>query len=388
VWWTSSPGGGSGEFEVRLGRFPAVHLYFHVPFCARRCSYCDFAIAVRRDVPTDAYVRAVLREWEGWQDHESWVGSQSVDTIYFGGGTPSRLDPGGISAILERIASDRQISPSAEVTLEANPDDVTQQRAAAWAAAGVSRVSLGAQSFDPGVLAWMHRTHTAEQTDAAVEALRNAGIAELSLDLIFGLPASLERSWCADLDRAVALGPDHLSLYGLTVEDHTPLARWTARGEVVPVNEDRYAAEFLEADAVLAGAGYQHYEVSNYGRPGRHARHNSAYWRRAPFIGLGPSAHSAWERQRQWNLREWAAYERTVAAEQSPVAGSERLDDEAVQLEELYLGLRTREGVPAERLPQEICAAWLTSGWASLSDGRVRLSPEGWLRLDALAAAV
>ena len=274
------------------------------------------------------------------------------------------------------------------MTLEANPDDVTQQRAAAWAAAGVSRVSLGAQSFDPGVLAWMHRTHTAEQTDAAVEALRNAGIAELSLDLIFGLPASLERSWCADLDRAVALGPDHLSLYGLTIEDHTPLARWTARGEVVPVNEDRYAAEFLEADAVLVGAGYQHYEVSNYGRPGRHARHNSAYWRRAPFIGLGPSAHSAWERQRQWNLREWAAYERTVAAEQSPVAGSERLDDEAVQLEELYLGLRTREGVPAERLPQEICAAWLTSGWASLSDGRVRLSPEGWLRLDALAAAV
>lgn len=365
-----------------------MHLYLHVPFCARRCSYCDFAIAVRRDVPTEAYVRSVLSEWERWQDHESWGGSEIVDTIYFGGGTPSRLEPRGIATLLDGVARSRTVSPTAEVTLEANPDDATPERAATWRAAGVNRVSLGAQSFDPGVLAWMHRTHTGEQTEAAVEVLRSAGIVEISLDLIFGLPASLGRNWRVDLDRAVALGPDHLSLYGLTVEDHTPLARWTARGEVVPVNEDRYAAEFLEADAVLAGAGYQHYEVSNYGLPGRRARHNSAYWRRAPFIGLGPSAHSAWDRQRQWNLREWAAYERTVAAEQSPVAGSERLDDEAVQLEELYLGLRTREGVPAERLPQEICAAWLGSGWASLSDGRIRLSPEGWLRLDALAAAV
>jgi oxygen-independent coproporphyrinogen-3 oxidase len=365
-----------------------VHLYLHVPFCARRCSYCDFAIAVRRDVPTDAYVRAVLREWEGWQGHESWVGSEVVDTIYFGGGTPSRLDPRGISAIRERAAGDRLVSPSAEVTLEANPDDVTPGQAAAWAAAGVNRVSLGAQSFDAAVLAWMHRTHTAGQIEAAVERLRSAGIGELSLDLIFGLPASLRRNWRADLQRALALGPDHLSLYGLTVEDHTPLAKWAARGEVVPVDEDRYAAEFMEADAMLGEAGYEHYEVSNYARPGRRARHNSAYWRRAPFIGLGPSAHSAWGRQRQWNLREWTAYERAVAAGESPVVGSERLDEEAVELEELYLGLRTREGVAAERLSPDTRAAWLSAGWASACDGRIRLSAEGWLRLDALAAAV
>ncbi|HET9227016.1 MAG TPA: radical SAM family heme chaperone HemW [Thermoanaerobaculia bacterium] len=365
-----------------------MHLYLHVPFCARRCSYCDFTIAVRRDVPTDGYVRAVLREWEGWQGHESWAGSDAVDTIYFGGGTPSRLDPRGISVILERVAKDRRVSPAAEVTLEANPDDVSPERAVAWAAAGVNRVSLGAQSFDPAVLAWMHRTHTADQTGGAVRLLRAAGITELSLDLIFGLPASLARNWHADLERALALRPDHLSLYGLTVEDHTPLARWTARGEVVPVDEARYAAEFLEADAALGEAGYEHYEVSNYGRPGRQARHNSAYWRRAPFIGLGPSAHSAWGRQRQWNLREWAAYERVVAAGQSPVAGSEGLDDEAVQLEELYLGLRTRDGIAGDRLPQETRDAWLSCGWASVSNGRVRLLPEGWLRVDALVAAL
>jgi oxygen-independent coproporphyrinogen-3 oxidase len=364
-----------------------VHLYLHVPFCARRCSYCDFAIAVRREVPSEAYVRAVLREWETWRDHESWRGSARVDTIYFGGGTPSRLDPAAVAVILERIAADRQVSPDAEVTLEANPEDVSPARAAAWARAGINRVSLGAQSFDPAVLAWMHRTHSATQTEAAVAPLRDAGIGELSLDLIFGLPAALGRSWRADLDRALALGVDHLSLYGLTVEDHTPLARWTARGEVVPVDEDRYAAEFLEADAVLGSAGYQHYEVSNYALPGRRARHNSAYWRRAPFIGLGPSAHSGWGSYRRWNLRDWTAYERAVAAGLTPVAGSERLDDEAVALEELYLGLRTSEGVALERVSAGASAAWLASGWAVAEAGRLRLLPEGWLRLDALAGA-
>jgi oxygen-independent coproporphyrinogen-3 oxidase len=365
-----------------------VHLYLHVPFCARRCSYCDFAIAVRKDVPTDAYVRAVLREWAGRQTHESWAGTEVVDTIYFGGGTPSRLDPGGLAAILERIAADRRVSPTAEVTLEANPDDVSATRAAAWVAAGVNRISLGGQSFDPGVLAWMHRTHSVRQIEAAFDMLRNAGLDDLSLDLIFGLPATLGRDWRADLDRALALGPGHLSLYGLTVEDRTPLARWTARGEVAPVDEERYAAEFLEADAVLGASGYEHYEVSNYARPGRRARHNAAYWRRAPYIGLGPAAHSGWGRNRQWNLREWTAYERAVRAGDNPMAGAERLDDEAVDLEELYLGLRTDDGVPSDRLSADATGDWLAAGWAVARGGRIRLTAEGWLRLDALTAAV
>ncbi len=365
-----------------------MHVYFHVPFCARRCSYCDFAIAVRREVPSGAYVSAVLREWAEWQAHESWNAAETVETVYFGGGTPSRLEPGAVGSILQRIAADRPLSPRAEVTLEANPDDVTPPRAAAWADAGVNRVSLGSQSFDPGVLAWMHRTHSAAQIGAAVEAIRRAGIAELSLDLIFGVPASLGRSWRDDLHRALALAPDHLSLYGLTVEDHTPLARWTARGEVAPVDEDRYAAEFLEADAILTEAGFEHYEVSNYARPARRARHNGAYWRRAPFIGIGPSAHSGWGRNRRWNLRDWAAYERAVAGGESPVAGAECLDETEVELEQLYLGLRTREGVPARQLPSETTDSWLSAGWAERWGERLRLTPEGWLRLDALTAAV
>ena len=179
-----------------------MHVYIHVPFCARRCSYCDFAIAVRRDVPSAAFTDAVLREWAGWQGHEIWSGSSAVKSVYFGGGTPSRLDPSAIAQILERLSTDRPLDPGAEVTLEANPDDVTGHAARRWRDAGINRVSLGAQSFDRAVLAWMHRTHSSEQIRAAVAILREAGIAELSLDLIFGLPGALERDWAADLERA------------------------------------------------------------------------------------------------------------------------------------------------------------------------------------------
>jgi oxygen-independent coproporphyrinogen-3 oxidase len=365
-----------------------MHVYIHVPFCARRCSYCDFAIAVRREVPSRRFVEAVLREWAGWQSHPAWADAPRVDTVYFGGGTPSRLDPDAIVALMEGLARERDIASDAEVTLEANPDDVTAAAAAAWRTAGVNRVSLGVQSFDPAVLHWMHRTHTAEQVGPAVQAVRAAGIDELSLDLIFGLPPALGRDWERDLDAAFQLSPDHLSLYGLTVEDHTPLGRWAARGEVVPVDDERYAVEFLAADRALVARGYDHYEVSNAARPGRRARHNSAYWRRAPFIGLGPSAHSGLGRERRWNVRDWAAYDRLLATGASVVAGSERLADDAVALEEIYLGLRTSEGVPEDHLPTATAEAWTRAGWGRAdADGRVRLTAEGWLRLDALVAA-
>ncbi|HKT61078.1 MAG TPA: radical SAM family heme chaperone HemW [Gemmatimonadales bacterium] len=365
-----------------------MHVYVHVPFCARRCSYCDFAIAVRRVVPSRRFVEAVLQEWSGWQSHPAWDGSPRVDTVYFGGGTPSRLEPAAIAALMAGLAGAREIASGAEVTLEANPDDVTPAAAKAWRAAGVNRVSLGAQSFDPAVLAWMHRTHTVGQIGTAVEVLRAAGIAELSLDLIFGLPAALGRDWDRDLAMAFALAPDHLSLYGLTVEDHTPLARWTARGEVAPVDEERYAAEFLAANVALLGNGFEHYEVSNAARPGRRARHNSAYWRRAPFLGLGPSAHSGLGRERRWNVRDWAAYDRLLSSGAAVIEGSEHLSDAAVALEEIYLGLRTTGGIPAGRLATDTMAAWTGAGWGRVDpDGRVRLTVEGWLRLDALVAS-
>ncbi len=216
----------------------------------------------------------------------------------------------------------------------------------------MNRVSLGVQSFHPGVLEWMHRTHTADQVPRAVEAIRCAGIDDLSVDLIFGLPAELQRDWSRDLDQAFGSEPDHVSLYGLTVEAHTPLGHWTGRGEVKPVDEETYAAEYPGAhDQALTAHGFEHYEVSNAARKGHRARHNSAYWRRAPFIGLGPSAHSGFATERRWNVREWAAYERIIAAGKSPMEGRELLDDCGHSAGGSYLWLRTSEGADLDRVP-------------------------------------
>jgi oxygen-independent coproporphyrinogen III oxidase len=376
------------DARLELVYIQRMHIYFHVPFCARRCSYCDFPIAVRREVPSEAYVSAVLREWAMWQPDPVWDDSPGIHTVYFGGGTPSRITPAAIAQLLHRIAADRHVVGDAEITLEANPDDVTVAVATAWRAAGVNRVSLGVQSFDPGVLRWMHRTHTADQVPRAVEALRCAGFRDLSVDLIFGLPAELRRDWFHDLESAFDLGPEHLSLYGLTLEPHTPLARWVDRGKTSLIEEDSYAAEFLAAHQALAEHDYEHYEVSNAARPGHRARHNSAYWRRAPFIGLGPSAHSGFRSERRWNLREWSAYERAIGTGKSPVEGRELLDEAAIALEELYLGLRTGEGVTRDRIPAAVTQTWQLMGWAAANPNRVRLTPEGWLRLDALVASV
>jgi oxygen-independent coproporphyrinogen-3 oxidase len=365
-----------------------MHLYFHVPFCARRCSYCDFAIAVRRVVPSERYVAAVLREWAQWQEEPVWGGSPVVDTIYFGGGTPSRITPESVARLLDRVAMDRPLAPNPEITLEANPDDVTPKSARAWKTGGVNRISLGVQSFDPNVLAWMHRTHSANQVLVAADVLRSAGFENLSIDLIFGLPAELHRDWEFDLDHALALEPEHLSLYGLTVEQHTVLAHRAGRGEATQSDEETYAEEFLRAHDALTLSDYRHYEVSNAGRPGKEARHNAAYWRRSPFIGLGPAAHSGFGSERRWNLRDWSAYEKAVLSGCRPLAGREVLDSAAVELEEVYLALRIVEGVSSDRVPPVRRKEWEAAGWAVCRNDAVQLTPEGWLRLDALVSSL
>jgi oxygen-independent coproporphyrinogen-3 oxidase len=363
-----------------------VHLYLHIPFCARRCSYCDFAIAVRKDVPSARFAAALLAEWKLWRSDSRWSGFPELATIYLGGGTPSRLEASVLADLLARLVHDRPLAAGAEVTLEANPEDVTPESARAWRAAGINRVSLGVQSFDPGVLEWMHRTHEAEQAGRAVETLRALGMPQISLDLIYALSPEVPRDWARDLERAIALEPDHLSLYGLTVEQHTPLARWIDRGEANPAPDERYAAEFLAAHERLTTAGFRHYEVSNYARPGGEAAHNSAYWRRSPYLGLGPSAHSGLGDRRWWNVREWSAWEEAISLGVDTVAGEERLDPGALALENLYLGLRTDTGVPAATIPAHLSEAWTREGWGAVEQERLRLTPEGWLRLDALVA--
>ncbi len=361
------------------------HAYVHVPFCARRCSYCDFAIAVRRIVPVAEYVEALRRELAlRWPADRPW----ELDTLYLGGGTPSRLGGDGVAAAIDAVRAHAALAPDAEVTIEANPEDVTPEAARCWAAAGVNRLSLGAQTFDEAALAWMHRGHGGAGVGRAVAVARDAGIRNLSLDLIFSLPTTLARSWTDDLDRLLALEPDHVSLYGLTVEPQTPLGRWHARGEVAEAPEDAYEAEYLLAHERLAAAGFEHYEVSNFGQPGRRSRHNSSYWSGAAYAGLGPSAHEYDGRTRRWNVAPYAEWVARLAAGRDPAEGSELLTEANREAEAVYLGLRTTAGLALREGEADVVRPWVAAGWGAVEGGRLRLTAVGWLRLDGLAASL
>jgi oxygen-independent coproporphyrinogen-3 oxidase len=362
---------------------PPGHLYVHVPFCARRCSYCDFSIAVRSRTPTDEYLAALNSELK-----QGAITGSALETVYLGGGTPSRLGGPGIASVLAAIRSHATIANDAEVTIEANPDDVNDIAVAQWQAAGVTRISLGAQSFDDNVLEWMHRTHNAAQIAQAVKTIRRGGISNISLDLIFALPAHLDRDWQSDVQRALELKPAHLSLYGLTVEAHTPIARWADRGAVVEGSEDQYAEEFLFANEEMTAAGFDHYEVSNFSLPGKSSRHNSAYWTGAPYAGIGPSAHSFDGAARRWNVAAYAEWVRRLSSSEPTLGGEELLTDENRDAEEVYLGLRTRAGLEIGEAELAVAELWRSAGWAEIDGVRLRLTPTGWLRLDSLAAAL
>ncbi len=362
------------------------HLYVHVPFCARRCSYCDFSIAVRRTIPMSVYVDAVatelaLRNVRDRCDH--------LQTVYLGGGTPSRLGGEGVTALLHAIRRQVTIVADAEVTLEANPEDITADAVLAWRNAGVTRLSIGVQSFDDRVLQWMHRVHDAPMARAALTAARAGGLDAFSVDLIFSVPEMLNRNWERDVHEILAYRPEHVSLYGLTVEPHTPLGRWRARGDVVESPDERYASEFMFAHTQLRSAGFEHYEVSNFALPGRRARHNSAYWTGAPYLGLGPSAHGFDGTERRWNVVAYSAWLRALSGARDPVGGSEILTNDNIAAETVYLGLRTTDGLVVTAPEKARVARWLASGWVEWVDGApdtLRCTPNGWLRLDSLAA--
>lgn len=361
------------------------HVYLHVPFCARRCVYCDFAIAVRRTVPVAEFADLVRREIDVRFPERS---RRDVATIYLGGGTPSKLGGAGVTELLDVLSSRWQPAQDAEVTIEANPEDVTSEAATFWKRAGVTRVSLGVQSFTPDVLTWMHRTHDVASVERAVSILREAGIGQLSIDLIFAIPDDVSRDWDFDLERALELSPDHISCYGLTFEERTPLDRALRRGATTEADEGRYATEFLRADEVLTAAGFEHYEVSNYARSGARAVHNSAYWSHAPYVGLGPSAHELRDGVRRWNRREYADWGNAVVEGLDPIAGSEVLSAEQRLLEDVFLGLRTADGIPGDENDGEFVREWVESGWANVSQHRIVLTPQGWLRMNALVTAL
>ena len=390
-----------GTGRPRADYVPFVrHLYVHIPFCVRRCSYCDFSIAVRKRIPAAEYVACVRRELElvvqsGWVSPRATP--RGLETLYLGGGTPSLLGAEALSDLVGALLESESSSAardSVEITLEANPEDVSLEAARAWRLAGINRISLGAQSFDDRVLQWMHRSHDSARTIEAVRTLRTVGIDNISLDLIFALPGELRRDWSRDLDTALSLLPSHLSLYGLTIEERTPLARWISRGATSAPDDERYAVEYLLAHERLSGAGYHFYEVSNACRDGLRSRHNSAYWSGSPYVGLGPAAHSFDGDSRRWNVAQWEAYRRAIEDGRTAVESQEVLTAEQRELERVYLALRTDAGLPltfldrprppSTALDRPILTAWRTAGWVQLAGDRLKCTPEGWLRLDAL----
>ena len=365
-----------------------TNVYVHAPFCARRCCYCDFAVEVNRSPVGSRWLAAIHKELDAVRASGEAPLAPVLDTLYVGGGTPSLLDPRFIAGLADVVGRERLRDRGLEWTVEANPESFRERTAAEWGAAGVNRISFGVQSFDTGALRWMGRLHSPAEARAAVRSARAAGVANLSVDLIFGLPDDVPSSWEHDIGRALELGVPHISLYGLTVEPGTPLHRAVGEGRASMPDGTRYRDEFLFAAETLAEAGYEHYEVSNFALPGFASRHNGACWRGAPYLGLGNGAHSYHGGRRWWNERDWAAYARRVEESGRAVAGEEALSDGQLRLEALWLGLRTAEGLDEARLG---CAAvpvlrrWEAAGLAERRRGRLRLTPRGWLVLDDLA---
>jgi oxygen-independent coproporphyrinogen-3 oxidase len=362
-------------------------VYVHAPFCVRRCVYCDFAVTVRSEGDGEAWA-AALRAELALVTADGERLSDRLDTLYVGGGTPSLLGPSAMQALAGLVGTERLEHADLEWTAEANPESFDARVAAAWRDAGLNRISLGVQSFHEPTLRWMGRLHGAEGARRAVTAAKEAGLDNVSVDLVFGLPATLGRSWSDDLAQALALDVPHVSLYGLSVEPATPLGRAVKEGKEPPVDEERYREEFLEAAETLQRAGYEHYEVSNFARPGHASRHNAVYWDGRPYLGLGNGAHSYDHPVRRWNVRDWSVYRERVTAGRRPEEGRERIDPAAEALERAWLSLRTRAGIGLDGLSPgalDLVESWRRTGLAIVSDGRARLTPEGWLLLDRLA---
>jgi oxygen-independent coproporphyrinogen-3 oxidase len=364
-------------------------LYIHVPFCVRRCHYCDFAVTRSDEPPVNEWLTCLAQDLAEWSEELDAGGPLLLDTIFVGGGTPSLLGGAGMESLAELLAGHFEWdSDRLEWTAEANPGSLTAETARCWRELGLNRLSIGVQSFDDRALKWLGRLHDSAEANRAVERAHGAGFENVSVDLIFGLPRDVTRNWKQDLERATSLGVTHVSAYGLTAEPRTPLGRLVANGRVQMPSEDRYAGEYTTTVKVLNNHNLKQYEVSNFALDGFECRHNWHYWIGSEYLGLGPSAHSLVAGQRIWNVTRWQAYRDAVAAGASVREGRETPDRAGRRLESLWLGLRTRRGIDlaAHGIQADLVDQWVAAEWASISDGVLRLTAEGWLRLDGLVA--
>jgi putative oxygen-independent coproporphyrinogen III oxidase len=352
-------------------------LYLHLPFCSAVCPYCDFAVLTGGPERRRRFVNHLLSEISLWSAERSTF--DGIDTIYFGGGTPSALTPEDLARILIAVRENLSVRYDTEVFFEANPEDVTPENVRAWKALGIQFLSLGIQSFDAGALKFLGRRHTPEQARNSVEIARAAGFETISIDLIYGLPGQPFEVWRRTLEEAVSLAPDHLSCYQLTFHEGTPFGSWLAKGKMTELPEEPQAKLFLFTHEFLRDHGYPGYEVSNFARSVEHrSRHNQKYWRHVPYLGLGPSAHSFSGTRRWWNERDLKPYEARIEEGERPIAGTEELMRQDLVLEALMLGLRTADGIDLDAFRERYGVDLQKSNEPLVE----RLATEGLLRME------
>jgi oxygen-independent coproporphyrinogen III oxidase len=377
-------------------------LYIHIPFCVKKCPYCDFYSITDRSL-RPAFVDALISEMRMTRDS-----NVTFDTLYMGGGTPSVLDAKTIGKIIETVRQSYKILPHAEITLEVNPGTVGLKQFEEYRCSGVNRINIGVQSFDPVNLQFLGRIHSGDDAHAAVTWAQKAGFENLGLDLIYGIPNQTKTSWLRDLELAIESEPRHLSCYMLSFEPGTPLYRDLQEDRLKPLAEPRVCEMFETTLEFLSDHGYVQYEISNFARESMNnsglksaehnrSRHNMKYWNFAPYIGLGPSAHSFLEPKRYWNCADVKKYIQDLGAGRLPRAGEERLSMEQLMIEAIYLGLRQTKGilihvfdkkfsVNFKAIFEEIIANLEARGLIVLSQNRCALTSRGMLYLDSIAA--
>jgi oxygen-independent coproporphyrinogen III oxidase len=369
-------------------------IYIHIPFCKQACHYCNFHFSTSTALQND-FAAALLKEMSG---RAGYLDGERVETIYFGGGTPSLLPDILTREILESVYRLFPMSPDPEITLEANPDDILPHRLRAWKEMGITRLSIGIQSFFPEDLAWMNRAHNAKQATQSIEETVKAGFTQFSLDLIYGSPGLTDEKWGKNLYKALSFHPPHISCYALTVEPKTALHEMIRRKKTVGIQPEKQAAQFLTGMETLESAGYEHYEISSFARPGNRSRHNSSYWQAKKYLGLGPSAHSFDGRSRQWNLANNALYIKNLSTGE-PHFESEILQPRDLLNEYIMTSLRTREGLDlhwvrssfgeerGEKLEQG-AIAYIQKKQIENRDGKLVLTGKGKLFADGIASAL
>jgi len=368
-------------------------IYVHIPFCRKACHYCNFHFSTQTKLQDDI-VWAICRELELRADY---LEDKHLDSIYFGGGTPSLLSEVQLNTILNKMHSHFFLNEDAEITLEANPDDLNKDYVRALDKSGVNRLSIGIQSFFDDELIWMNRSHNARQAEDCIAIARDQGIHDISIDLIFALPESNTKRWEANLEKFISLGVDHLSCYGLTVEPKTALEYMVRSGKTSNIDDKKYEEQFKLTQKMLSEASFERYEISNYAKDGRYAKHNSAYWNGKEYLGLGPSAHSFNGLSRRWNISHNPKYINRIKKGE-PYYEEEHLSEADRFNEYIMTGLRTKWGCDEEKMKAmnakyfELFKAdankQVQIGLMENRSGHFYLKEEGWLMADAVMASL